>query len=73
MWFKIQNGNWTLRLSNPFQTRPLVLRISVVSYPRQNEEPLGVSPGLLCRAVDVGGEEALVIYVYVSIGKFTFR
>ena len=48
----------------------MVLRISVVSYQRQDEEPLGVSPGLLCRTVDLGGQEALVIYVHVGIGMF---
>jgi len=54
---------------NPFQTRPMVLRISVVSYQRQDEEPLGVSPGLLCQTVNVAGKEALVVYVYIGIGK----
>ena len=64
----VQSGSWTMRLTNPIQNRALVLRISVLSYQRQDEEPLGVSPELLCRTVDLGGLEALVIYVYIGIG-----
>ena len=57
-----------IRLINPFQRLDMIVRISVISYQR-DQDPLGVSPALLCQAVNAGRQEALVVYVYVSIGK----
>ncbi|XP_076812313.1 uncharacterized protein LOC143459166 isoform X2 [Clavelina lepadiformis] len=61
-------GRWKLVLTNPSLSKRSKVRVSVISF-QKDEEPLVVSPALLCRRITFSGSEAVVIYAYLSKGE----